>query len=285
MTLLHHFPLQETTRVVTDVVTSQQVTLADSGYIYGVPAGDGIGQNLIISQSTSPPSSSAGTFAAPSGQHTLTFLVRFEAPPDPVYRGLVAVRTSDSSDPIIVMRSAASQYSSYGDLMIGTRNGVRTKLAMPDLVLGKVYHVALALDPGGSGYRAYVDGQPFAGADAGNLAVLANESYLFAYSASADPWRGGMAQLRIWSHALTADEVQTVYQQDLNAAAIEGVALLSNGDPASNVYAVNTATLAGYRTTPDGDGSYSIAVPPGTYLVVADGPAGYRPLAHKVVSP
>lgn len=64
---------------------------------------------------------------------------------------------------------------------------------------------------------------------------------------------------------------------------ISGKALLSNGAPATEVQIYSWADHRLYATaTPDASGGYSSIVEAGDYLLVAVGPDGFRPSAHKV---
>lgn len=66
---------------------------------------------------------------------------------------------------------------------------------------------------------------------------------------------------------------------------VTGSALLNSGAPATQVQLYDWTTHLLYAVvTPGSDGSYGATVERGDYLVVATGPAGYRPVAHKVTA-
>lgn len=283
MALLHHFPMQESAgSTLTDVVTGQTVTLAAAGFSYGVDSGGG--PKLVVNNSANKPTCTGATFAVPYVQHAITFLAKFTAAADSEYRGVMSIHT-DATDPLLLFLTATSGVATYGHLAIGRRGGVITRINLAaGLEVGRLYHFGLALDPGGSKYRLTIDGQPIATvAASADFGSVPNTSLLFSDAGNSGAMRGGLAQLRLWSTALSDAELLSAYQQDIAITSIEGIARLANNDPVNEVVCVNLADDNVYRGVPDGAGAYSIPVPPGTYLVVADGPAGYRPQAHKVV--
>lgn len=71
----------------------------------------------------------------------------------------------------------------------------------------------------------------------------------------------------------------------LGAYQISGMAKLSNNDPAELVHVLSVTDQKSFSIIPETDGEYIAGVGEGEYIVVAEGPAGYRPLAHKVVVP
>lgn len=64
---------------------------------------------------------------------------------------------------------------------------------------------------------------------------------------------------------------------------VSGTAVLSDGSAAERIVAVGDDGVTTSSAVPAQDGSYSLFLGDGGWLVVAEGPAGYRPLAHKVV--
>lgn len=68
------------------------------------------------------------------------------------------------------------------------------------------------------------------------------------------------------------------------ARKIAGTALLDDGSAAPTVVLTEWNGWRRGSVTPNADGSFAAAVPPGDYLVTALGPAGYRPISHGPVT-
>lgn len=89
-----------------------------------------------------------------------------------------------------------------------------------------------------------------------------------------------ISNVAVYAACLSPEKIAAHYQAWSQVKTIAGTATLDNGNAVSSIIITDVLAKKSAVVTPAADGTWSAAVPAGSYFVGAMGPTGYRPLAH-----